>query len=143
MDRMSTKHTPGPWEVDAKDMAQTADGIFSVGILAADADGDLQHVAIALLHTTADAPSDDMLEECKANARRIVAAWNACDGISTEALEAGAVADLLEALKDGLAALEAGCRYIEGEGSDEEAKNASAAIDAMRAAIAKANGEQS
>lgn len=33
----------------------------------------------------------------EANARRIVAAVNACDGIPTEALEAGVVADLLVA----------------------------------------------
>ncbi len=33
-----------------------------------------------------------------ANARRIVAAVNACEGIPTEALEEGAVKDLLEAL---------------------------------------------
>jgi hypothetical protein len=35
-----------------------------------------------------------------ANARRIVAAVNACEGISTEALEQGVVAEMLEALED-------------------------------------------
>ena len=38
--------------------------------------------------------------EDRANADRLVAAWNACDGISNEALEGGVVADLLAALRD-------------------------------------------
>ena len=38
-------------------------------------------------------------DENKANARRICAAWNACEGIPTEALEAGVVKDMLEALR--------------------------------------------
>ena len=38
-------------------------------------------------------------EEDRANADRIVAAWNACDGISTEALQPGAVRELLAALQ--------------------------------------------
>ena len=37
-------------------------------------------------------------DENKANARRICAVWNACEGIPTEALEAGVVKDMLEAL---------------------------------------------
>lgn len=41
-------------------------------------------------------------EQVRANDRRIVAAWNACDEISTEALEQGVIADLLEAAKYAL-----------------------------------------
>jgi hypothetical protein len=33
------------------------------------------------------------------NARRLVACWNACEGITTEQLEAGALAELIEAAK--------------------------------------------
>lgn len=33
---------------------------------------------------------------CKTNARRLVACWNACDGISTEELEDGAIQKLRE-----------------------------------------------
>jgi hypothetical protein len=38
-------------------------------------------------------------EQHEANARRLVAAVNACRGLSTEALEQGVVAELLEALQ--------------------------------------------
>lgn len=38
--------------------------------------------------------------EAEANARRIIAAVNACEGISTQALEQGVIAELLEALKE-------------------------------------------
>ncbi len=36
--------------------------------------------------------------ECEADARRLVACWNACEGISTEALEAGVVGNLCSEL---------------------------------------------
>lgn len=39
-------------------------------------------------------------DEDRANADRIVAAWNACDGISTEALDGGVVRELLDALQE-------------------------------------------
>ncbi len=85
--------------------------------------------------------------EAAANARRLVACWNACEGISTEALEiergmTGAVEKLLirkmevEAQRDELlAALEWVLPLIEDyDGPDsDEAK-------ATRAAIAKAKG---
>ncbi|HET6496837.1 MAG TPA: hypothetical protein VFH61_15885 [Thermoleophilia bacterium] len=35
---------------------------------------------------------------CEANARRLVAGWNACEGIPTESLETGCVNGLVEAL---------------------------------------------
>ena len=38
-------------------------------------------------------------KETEANARRIVAAVNACEGLSTEALELGIVAELRDALQ--------------------------------------------
>ncbi len=41
-------------------------------------------------------------EEMEANGRRIVAAVNACEGISTKALEEGVVKDLLEACRAAL-----------------------------------------
>ncbi len=40
-----------------------------------------------------------LLSDRKVNSRRLAAAWNACAGISTAALEAGAVADLLAVCK--------------------------------------------
>jgi len=62
-------------------------------------------------------------DEDRANADRIVAAWNACDGISTEALEGGAVRELLKAL-----------RIAEDSVGDLKA------LEIVRAAIAHATG---
>lgn len=39
-------------------------------------------------------------EKTESDARRLTAAWNACEGIPTEALEAGAVRRLVEAATD-------------------------------------------
>lgn len=47
----------------------------------------------------------DTEEEVQANARRLVACWNACDGISTEELEAGAIQKLREQRDELIAAL--------------------------------------
>ena len=74
-------HTPEPWEQDTNDF-------FAV---TADKDGLL--VAETEIHDRTD-------EECYANARRIVAAVNACEGIATDALQQGVVSDLREALID-------------------------------------------
>ena len=41
--------------------------------------------------------------------RRIMAAWNACEGIPTEALEAGVVKDMLEALRGVVDTCRADC----------------------------------
>jgi len=64
----------------------------------ADKDGLL--VAVTEIHDRTD-------EECDANARRIVAAVNACEGIATSALEQGVVAEMLEACKAALTDYEA------------------------------------
>ena len=72
----------------------------------------------------------------EANARRICAAWNACEGIPTEALEAGVVKDILEALR--------GCKAAMCEASNMHNRSAqvlSEHIHAARAAIARATGE--
>ena len=64
-----------------------------------------------------------------ADAYRIVAAVNACEGISTEALEAGVVADILDALQEF-------CRRVEA--GEIRSKRTYAAFKAM---IARATGE--
>lgn len=83
-----------------------------------------------------------------ANARRLVACWNACDGISTEELEAGLIAGLISIVRaknavdrqrdELLFALidllpDAISNHIGG--ADTQAR-----IDAARAAIGKAEG---
>ena len=64
--------------------------------------------------------------EPEANARRICAAWNACEGITTEALEDGAVRDMMEALQMMLA-----LHPIDGRAQRK-----------ARAVIARATGEK-
>ena len=67
--------------------------------------------------------------EMDANARRFVACWNACMGIPTEALEAGAVKELLEACEEALNIMEVDLQL---EADDDPT------VKILRAAIAKA-----
>lgn len=70
---MSEKHTPG---------RLAANPIQPNQIATADARREIARATILSSH-----------HETAANARRIVACWNACEGISTEALELGAIQD--------------------------------------------------
>ena len=97
-----TQHAPEPWEVH--------EGLDYCHIYG----GEFNH-------------SGNPIAECyknDANTRRIVAAVNACKGISTEALEGGVVNDLLEACKKANT-----CASIPDY-----------VMDLIRAAIAKAKG---
>ena len=49
-----------------------------------------------------------------ANARRLVACWNACEGIPTEQVEAGVVGEMVTALRDCLQSLK---RLPDAEGA--------------------------
>lgn len=73
-------HAPTPWEHTSLDMVCPSLFVRGFGVIARMA-GQEDHAIT------------------QANARRIVAAVNACEGLSTEALEAGVVADLLAALE--------------------------------------------
>lgn len=89
-------------------------------------------------HFQADFPfyADD--ETDVANAGRIAAAWNACDGIPTEALEDGVVADVLESLRRCVDDLERALRDgYEGVWSEDDFAEH---LAPYRAAIAKATG---
>jgi len=82
-----TQHTPEPWRyVDDSTPADKELGLGQYCIETADGAFDVA----SLLNSEADA-------------RRICAAVNACQGISTEALEQGAVKQLVQAI-DGLLA---------------------------------------
>ena len=109
-------HTPEPWEQDNNDF-------FAV---TADNDGLL--VAETEIHDRTD-------EECYANARRIVAAVNTCEGIATSALEQGVVADLLEALQAFVAA-----DALAEECGEWKWENLEHAFALARSAIALAKG---
>jgi hypothetical protein len=77
----ASKHTPEPWWLDD-------DGFIAAG------SGDT-YCTVVDPHCR---PTDNYSEENEANARRIVAAVNACQGISTKALEQGVIGQLVEAL---------------------------------------------
>ena len=78
----ATRHTPEPWEVIP------ARGTMLAHVMGGD------HCRLALLD---DCHADQ--RERDANARRLVAAVNACQGIGTEALEQGVVDELLQACR--------------------------------------------
>ena len=65
-------------------------------------------------------------------ALRMKAAWNACEGIPTEALEAGVVKELIEVCEESLEDY----KYQERETGIE-----SNALKLLRAALAKAGGQ--
>lgn len=93
------KHTPGPWvALPSWTRFHGTKPIFDNGlwhILPAD---NVERLPIASVDhgDDHDAPTREQAEH---DARRIVAAVNAVEGVSTEALEAGVVKDLLEALR--------------------------------------------
>lgn len=70
-----TKHTPGPLKVDGSGMA-----IYS-------ANDKLQFQPM-MAYTSAP---DLSLHDCKANARRIVACWNACEGMDDAEVSRGII----------------------------------------------------
>lgn len=82
------------------------------------------------------------LEEGRANARRLVACWNACNGVDTDLLEQNPApfSDLRAQRDDLLAALE---RLVRQHGSDGIEYSGDHPIAVARAAIAKATGTQS
>ena len=101
-------------------------------------------IAVARVHIDSDVDerTQQHLESVKeANARRLVACWNACDGIPTDMLEAmpfgpAALVPMyarLEAQRDELLAFAQ--EWLERQGTDENYMTAKA-----RAAIAKAIG---
>ena len=81
-------HTPGPWRVfgkmTGKVISENAPGIVEICET-----GDFRDAELVPFNA----------ERWNADAYRIAAAVNACEGISTEALEAGVVKDMLEALQ--------------------------------------------
>jgi hypothetical protein len=79
------------------------------------------------------------------NAQRLVAAWNACEGIPTEALDTGVVQDMYEALKAEVKLDEhmSKCKECSGFEFCEEAAKISDEREALRrAALSKAEGRE-
>lgn len=112
----TNQHTPGPWKWDE-----------SWGAIVVDRP-DMQKL-ICPMWTGCDRArmGRDVVDEDLANAARIVACVNACEGINP-----GAVPDLLAALKSCLPDL---AHYASNHGPGPDKR-----LDAARAAIAKAEG---
>ncbi len=79
-------HTPGPWDYRSEEDGKP-----------------ITNGTIAIAYMDAYEPEEDdggeSEKETEANARRIVAAVNACEGLSTESLELGIVTELRDALQ--------------------------------------------
>jgi hypothetical protein len=116
-----TEPTPVPW------VATESNGFGTVHVRGADS----PPVAIA------EVLQSDKRHSAEANARRIVAAVNACADIPTEALEDGAVAGMLFTLQRmiGLDGHYYGC-----PAAGDRPTNCSPACNRLRAAIAEATG---
>ena len=112
-----SERAPTPWYANCNDLI----GGWAVGTVRG-------HVSRSrLADDVADMISD------KDIADRIVAAVNACEGISTEALEEGAVKDLLEACKAAL--------YGVVDRGGPDGLSQAEVVDYLTAAIAKAGKE--
>ena len=88
---MSAKHTPGRLSVDEYPVT-LANGDLAhakLSIVAPSKDPRYLHFSIGMVNFSAEFtglyPSD--VEEAEANARRLVACWNACEGMATDELE--------------------------------------------------------
>jgi hypothetical protein len=94
-----TRHTsPAPMTNDnTPDATQAGKHTRAYGKLSIDPNNDL---AFDLLQDDEQPMAFGYVYADPADARRLAAAWNACEGIPTEALEAGVVADMLEALRE-------------------------------------------
>lgn len=119
-----SKHTPEPW---SRHVTPAGD----VEIRTAD-----HRTLIAVLSEGLD------WQQANAGAWRIVAAVNGCEGISTEALEAGVIKELLAELEFVLQEVEAQVVLFEGD-FDRTAERArlESVAEGIRKTIAKAKGE--
>jgi hypothetical protein len=93
--KQAAAHSPEPWHIEPLQ----ADNGGSVAIC------NKQQGILAVIPPLNEDDEPDAAtaqrDPCdEANARRIVAAVNACEGIGTQALEQGVVSELVEALED-------------------------------------------
>ena len=116
----AAKHTPGLVMVNGPVIQTVPTDTHPVGF----------HLALTLNPYAGAVGAGAMVE---GNTARIVAAWNACDGISTEALEGGVVRDLLEALQLAY-------RHLNGGSDSLTPMEHAQAFKLARAAILKATG---
>jgi hypothetical protein len=91
--RPTSSHFPEPWTYDFN----RPFGI--VNIIAPDPSGEYPKGLYVAEIDTDDVGCFTSYEQHEANTRRICAAVNACEGISTESLEKGVILEMLEALR--------------------------------------------
>ncbi len=134
-------HTPGPWGYYGNPNDEP--WLPKQGALEAGAGVSIGSVT----HTEPIARFSGYLMDAVANAKRTAAAVNACEGMSTEALEANVVSDLLDALTGILRLLSTVEVLGEWEAEDSHYKSriterakVDAAVDDARDALAKAKG---
>ncbi|MFH1572553.1 MAG: hypothetical protein ABIG68_01140 [Acidobacteriota bacterium] len=130
----TAKHTPGPWEYFEQDSwGGRAFPRERYGCVRA------PKSAGGFVIVNGCAPGGRN-GEARANARRIVACVNACQGIPTEALESGAVKDWLDACQEAenivASLVESG--ELGNVGAEDIMPMVHSALDGLRAAIAKA-----
>lgn len=103
----ATPHTPGPWYIDPEDPCTICD------------DPNAGRVIADVGFYNPDDPDEDPTERI-ANARRIVAAVNVCEGISTEELERQrTVGDGVPRIAELVAAAEESAALLDDIGSDD------------------------
>lgn len=97
---MSAQHTPGDWAIDADDIAQSSEDIFTIGIWGPGVGDDRVLVATVSAFSlasrfesgtqvfTTDSPEQAAAEEAKANARLIAAAPKLLDCVRNSAMNA-------------------------------------------------------
>ncbi len=125
---INATHTPG--KLTVSDFGHRSVNAPQCELLARLHGADYRLASVTYPTTTGDTVG---AAERLANARRLAAAWNACDGLPTAALERGAVAEMLAA-----------CRTLDGvdccEGyslGDADYPKFWAALAMARAALAK------
>lgn len=134
------KHTPGPWRAGDYESDEQGVAVYNgkVGI---------EEFMLAWVTNWCSSISDS---EVEANARRIVAAVNACEGVPIEALEGGLVQELRDDLLSILQMLNTAEGLGEWEAMDSHFKQRiaerakmDAARDKALATLAKAKEAQS
>jgi hypothetical protein len=118
-------HTPEPWGFKSRNWRgeESEFKFYVIGDVHEDEEtGRLKAVGVAVVEGNATSGGIPM-----ANAKRIAACVNACKGIGTEALAAGAVADLLEA-----------CRIVLGATVNGRCHNNESGLEIVRAAVNRA-----
>jgi len=135
----TVKHTPGPLRLGLPEDFPNSDNptYDAERSILAPKDPDLLPSSPPAESIIAWVECGGSLEADVANARRLVACWNACQRFSTEALEAGAVPELYRILADVASRirkpLDRGTWYLSGDPLTIQPL-----LDAARAAIAKA-----